>query len=109
MYQQSAIKSVATVTAMSVVLVTFIATILTAATIPTIVATTFIAHVVAKCGATAATYRRAHQAAGIAANAAAQNVTACCAQTTADSGFCTITTIGTDRATSCTANASANR
>lgn len=94
-------------TAMAVVLWTM--AMVTATTITTIVAAAFVAHVVTGCSTAAATYRRADQAAGIAADAAAQHVTTRCAQTTADSGFCTIASVCADRATGCTANASANR
>lgn len=105
MLQRLTVVSV-TMTAMAVVLRAV--AMITATTITTIVAAAFVAHVVTQCGTAAATYRRADQAAGAAADAATQHITARCAQTAANGCFCAVATICAYSTTGCAADTRAN-
>lgn len=105
MFQQLTVVSV-TMTAMAVVLRAM--AMITVTTITTVVAAAFVAHVVAKCSTAAATYRRADRAAGVAADAATQHVTARCAQTAANGCLCTVATVRAYSATGCAADTCAN-
>lgn len=105
MLQRLTVVSV-TMTAIAVVLRAV--AMITATTITTIVAAAFVAHIVTQCGTAAATYRRADQAAGAAADAATQHITARCAQTATNGCFCAVATICAYSATGCAADTRAN-
>jgi hypothetical protein len=87
-----------------------VATIVTAvAAIVTLVGAAFVTHVITQRTTCAATCGCAHQAAGIATDAAADHVTTGCTQTAANGSFCTVTAISTYGRAACAAQASANR
>jgi hypothetical protein len=92
--------------------VTVAMTIVTAIAAPVaiaaIVIAAFVTHVVTQCGTCAAACGRADQAASVAAYAAAQDVTARCAQAATDSGFSPVATVSTDRTAGCAAKARAD-
>jgi hypothetical protein len=85
--------------AATTVVVAVVATIIMATVVTTIVVIALVAHVVAQRATGAATCCGADQAAGGAAHAAADYVTAGCAQRTTDGGFATTAFVGANRTT----------
>lgn len=98
--------SMATRAVATIIMAAIIATI---ATIRTFIVAAFVAHVVTQRTTRAATGGCADQAAGVAADATADHVAACCADTATDGSFCAVTTIRTHGRATCAAQASANR
>lgn len=78
------------------------------AAVVTVVSLALITHVVAQCAARAAACCCANQRAIGPAHAAADHVTAGCAQCATNRGFATAAFVGADRAASCTTDARAD-